>query len=158
MTNTFRWSNTVAPMSISAFSVTTASKIRQYSDFFRTTLCQLADTPQLDGSWSRYLGVYGRESRKFEDYFEFYQKLQTTLRQFTDSQRKHSPRGSIDSPIVICGIAPGWTKQINNEAFWLFGPASKTLSLGISDTEGSLTNVLKTSFEKSQYCDVEAER
>lgn len=69
-----------------------------------------------------------------------------------------SPRGNLGSkfrcdnnPVVVCGIAPGYSNLSRNEPKWLLGPSSKILHkmlycLGIYPY---FTNIYKTAFKEN---------
>jgi len=152
------WDSSQAPVYIDTYSVKAAKHLKLVFQKLRQTIYVTSAASMLSTNWSRFPGLLSTDADFALKYCAFLDALNQEHLQNLESQTRAFPRGCIDSSIVICGIAPGWTADAYHESFWLLGPASKTLQLGVQDHSVYYTNICKTSFLHNEYSEAAAQR
>lgn len=146
------WTEVSAPIVVETFAVKpAASALFPVFDEFRKTLLHCQKEP--DESWARFPGVSGVSYDKLSKLRELFAEWQVPIvdKVSTPKTAPIYPRGYVDSKVVICGIAPGYTEDPYYEAAWLLGPSSRTLAKAIQDRLVYFTNVSKQPFVRNVY-------
>ena len=119
-------------------------------NYYKSKVLFLNNGKDLDvESFLKFPGFVSDDEEKFSKYAKFYFD---NLKNKTTTPRGNliTKQGSI--PIIVCGLAPGYSELSRGEPKWLLGPSSRLLHkmLTILNIYPYFTNVYKFSFIKNK--------